>query len=272
MMHLLRKLLVTLALMTGATAAGALDINKSFSPTLLQPTQTSRIRIEILNNQVATATAAAFEDVLPAGVFIATPANIVSSCGGSVSVGNDASSGRITLSGGAIAGRVGSIAGTCFIEVNAYAASAGTFINQIPIGALTATQGGGPVTNDQIAEATLVTTIQNVTGTLSLGIGGNVLQGNEVSTRTLTLSNPNSVDLTGVDLIHNLAAQQGSNVHALGPVISTCGGSTTITDTSSGNASFDATSVIALSGGTIPAGGSCTITWTVEPSRDETLV
>lgn len=265
------KVAMAAALVSFANQAAAIDVNTSFTPTLLQPTQVSTLRIEFLNNVESPATDVALTNVLPDGVFISSPANLVTNCSGPVQASNGATGGSVSISGGLVPPQVGEASGTCFVEVAVEAAFRGVFPNTIPAGALTGRQSGLDVSNPQDASATLVSVLNNLTGTLSLGLGGNTLQGSETTTRTLTLTNPNDVALTGVELVHNLADDNGFNLRASGPVGGTCGGVTTISDAPSGGPDFGPTSAISVTDAMIPANSSCTITWNVTPARDATL-
>ncbi len=230
------------------------------------------MKVEFINNLASPATAASLSDVMPNGVFIAVPPGLTTTCGGTPIASNGPLSGTLSISGATIPARVGSVAGTCFVEVSVFAASRGTFINQIPPNSLTATQGGSPISNDQLAEATLTAVLQDVTGSLGIAGGLTTVQGGETVIRTITLTNPNSVPLTGTSFTHNLATQGGFNLFATGqPTANTCGGAATTATTGSGNAAFGPSSIVALSGGTIPANGSCTISFPVTTARNVTL-
>ncbi|KNG91781.1 beta strand repeat-containing protein, partial [Pseudaestuariivita atlantica] len=250
--------------------AMAFDVTPTFTPTLLQPTQTTRLRISFLNSVTSPVTGLTLTDTLPAGMFVATPASAVSSCGGSVSTSNGATEGTITLTGGTIPAQVGDTAGTCYIEVSVYAASSGTYINEVPANDATGTVAGAPTSNPNPGSATFAATIQNISASMSLDIGGNTLQGGETANRIITLTNPNDVPLTGVSFVHDLNGDSGFNLNANGPVSGTCGGTGTISDTTPATSDFDTTSVITISDATIPANGQCTIIYQVEPARDMT--
>ena len=267
----MRNLLGTLVMIGFATQACAVDINQTFSPTLLQPTQISSVRIDFVNNDTSVVSDMGLSSTLVNDVFLATPANFTSSCGGVLSGSNSSTSGSFTLTGASVPERVGSSAGTCFISFDAYAATAGTFVNTIPAGTLTGTRNGTSVTNDQQSQATLATTIQDLTGNMRIAIGSNVIQGAETTQRIITLTNPNDVAVTGVTFDHNLENDDGYNLRASGSVAGTCGGTNSITGTPSSSGSFGNTSIISISGASVAANSSCTLIYDVMPSRDATL-
>ena len=63
-----------------------------------------------------------------------------------------AGGGTIPLSGGTIPALSGGVAGQCQIQVDVVSSSPNTYLNTIPVGAVTSSQGS----NSQAAQATLV--------------------------------------------------------------------------------------------------------------------
>jgi uncharacterized repeat protein (TIGR01451 family) len=115
-------LLAVVALAPAAWAQGGVSFSKSFSPDTIGPGSTSTLRLTINNSGGSPVLDLAFNDPLPAGVTIATPPNVVSSCGGSVSASAGGSS--ISLSGGAVGG-----SSTCTITVAVTSSTPGTHTN-----------------------------------------------------------------------------------------------------------------------------------------------
>jgi hypothetical protein len=68
---------------------------------------------------------------------------------------------------------------------------------------------------------------------------------NQLSTLTITMTNPNAVDLTGASLLDNMPAGLFTNMTA---------------STNCPNGSAGASPSFVIGGGTIPANGSCTLT------------
>ena len=123
------------------------------------------------------------------------------------------------------------------------------FINNIPVGAVSSSQGSNP----QSANATLtVAALQPVTGAKAF-LPATLHGGGGTSTVTLTLTNPNGVALTNASLTDTLPVAS----LAIAP---TPNASTTCLP---GGAVGTGANTATLSGGTIPANGSCTIKFDV---------
>jgi hypothetical protein len=120
-------------------------VSKSFTPASVYVGETSVLRLSLGNaNPIAILLNAPFVDALPSGLRIAAIPGVVSSCSGNVVAGaGDSSIGY--GSGSAIP------AGGCSIQVNVVASVQGTYVNQIPAGALSTSFGN----NASAAQATL---------------------------------------------------------------------------------------------------------------------
>ncbi|MEM1234008.1 MAG: hypothetical protein AAGH70_07760, partial [Pseudomonadota bacterium] len=254
-------------LLLSSRAVFAFDVTPTFSPTVLQPTQTTRLRVTFLNNIESPVLGLTLSDALPPNMFIATPPNAVSSCGGGVTGSNSATEGTISVTGATIPAATTSDAGTCYVEISVFASTKGTYVNEIPANSASGTVAGFPDTNGTASNATFAATIQDMQAAMAIDIGGNTIQGGETVKRIITLTNPNDVALTGLSFTHDLNGDNGYNINANGPVTGTCGGTGTVTDQSPSSSKFDTTSTIVVSGALIPANGSCTIIYDIEPAR-----
>ena len=260
-----------LALCGASPAVAAIDVNNSFSPATLYPTQVSRITIRLQNSSLIDTVSVNLPNVLPNGVFIAGTPNVASTCGGTVSATNDASKGTITLSGGTIPHGDGTNPGFCLVQVDVVAGSKGTYVNSIGSGVLTGVTNGTPESNGTAAQATLAVILQDLTGTMTTDIG-TVLQGYETSVRRITLTNPNPVAMTGLGFTYDLWQDSyNTRIRADLPMSNTCGAVLTPSVRPARTAPYGTTSQMVVSGGTIPANGSCQIAFTIEPSRDPAL-
>jgi uncharacterized repeat protein (TIGR01451 family) len=214
----------------------------------------------LLNPNGTAATAVALTDALPAGVVIATPLVISSNTCAFSTAGVIAGAGSIPLSGGTIPALSGGTPGQCQIQINVVAASANTYLNTIGVGAVSSSQGS----NSQAAQATLVvSTPANITGAKAFS-PTNVHGNGTKSTLTITLTNPNGIPLTNAALTDSLPA--ATTVATPPNAGTTCGAGTA---TPSSSATNPAT--IALSGGTLPANGSCTLFVDVVARNPDTL-
>jgi hypothetical protein len=98
-------------------------LTKSFGSDLISPNDTTSLTFVATNPNPATGlSGVGFTDTLPAGLVVATPNGLSSTCGGSTTA--IAGSGTVTLSGGSIAA-----SGSCTIVVNVTATTVGSFVN-----------------------------------------------------------------------------------------------------------------------------------------------
>ena len=221
-------------------------ISKGFTPADITADVTSCLVINIRNNDSNVAlTGVALTDTLPGTIVIADPTNLFNSCNGSVAA--IAGEQTITLANGSIP-----VNQTCSIEIDVVPTNTGTFTNIIGGGTLTTYQ---KVTYPNDASATLVVKnldIQKSFNPVNFQSGG-------TSEVTITITNPTVNDLANVHFTDTLPAGLTATT-AVGT--STCGG-TVDTTTDSQEISF--------SGGSIAAGGTCTVTATVTASTVDTF-
>lgn len=250
----------------------AIDANCSFSPANMYPGQTSTLTIRLQNSALVPVTSVAFTNVFPNGVFVAGTPNITSTTGGSVTSSNGASAGRVTLSGGMIPASDGTNPGVATITIDVTSNIKGSYINNIAAGSVTAIQSGSAIATTQDAKATLTVVITNVSVAVSYGLQSGstgYVQGNEITTKTITITNPNAVPLTGLAFTDNIGTIGGIIRAIAGSGTSTCGSATVaITSLPSTISGYGTTSKVDVSGGTIPANASCTVTFNIETSRD----
>ena len=225
----------------GGTGGGGTPVpptlGKAFSPSSIVAGGTSTLTIT-LNNAGTTADSmtSPLTDTLPTGVRVSGTAT--TTCGGTTRAPSGGS--KVTLTGGSIPA-----AGSCTITVPITAPASGSFINSLPAGALKTNNGS----NAAPAVATLtVTAPANAKPSLGKAFSPASISEGGTSTLTITLTNtsPDSATLTA-PLIDHLP----SGMEISGSGSDTCGGALT--------ANMDA-SIVTLTGGSIPADGSCTIT------------
>jgi Ice-binding-like len=212
-------------------------VNKAFAPGTIVAGSVSTLTITLSNPDTMVASLTSpLTDNLPSGLTVS--GNASTTCGGTVTANTGSSS--VTLTGGSIPA-----SGSCSVTVDVTAAVAGSYFNSLPAGALQTGNGS----NTQPAVATItVNAIPVVPPTLSKAFAPGTIVAGGVSTLTITLNNPDSVvaSLTA-PLIDHLP----SGITVSGNASTTCGGAVTaITGSTS----------VTLTGGSIPADGSCTIT------------
>ncbi len=231
-----------------ASAFAAVGVNKSFTPNSVVAGQASTLTIVLLNPNPAPATGVALTDTLPNGVVVANPLTVASNtC--SFTVNATPGTRPIALTGGTIPAISAGVPGQCQLTIDVVSSTPNTYLNTIAAKAVSSSQGN----NAQDAQATLVVSKPaNITATKAF-LPANVHGGGSGSTLTITLTNPNPIPLTNAALTDSLPA--AITIAATPNATTTCGAGTA---TPSPAASNPAT--IALSGGTIPANGSCTMT------------
>jgi uncharacterized repeat protein (TIGR01451 family) len=170
----------------------------------------------------------------------------------------------IDLGGGIIPANSGGTDGTCTIEIPVTAGtsdgSSATYTYTIAHEAVSGTDDTGTVRNTgDVSQSINVSALDQPTISKSFGSSTLVL-GGSATTLTITLSNSNSVDITGVsinDTFPELSSNAIIEVAATPNANTTCSGSPSITAAAGAGS-------VSMSGATIPAGGSCTLTVDVE--------
>jgi hypothetical protein len=230
-------------------------LGKTFGPATIDAGGQATVTISLVNpgGTIATLTAP-LVDTLPVGMVIADVPDGSTTCGGVVTA--VAGGSTVTMTGGAIPA-----GGSCTVKVAVYAPSSGTYVNMLPAGALQTSNGNS-------AGAAAATLLVNAPGvvlapTIVKTFGPSTIDAGGHSTVTITLSNPDSkvATLTGplVDILPS-----GLVVAGTGPNASnTCGGTFT---------PRTGDSTVTMTGGTIPANGSCTLKFDVYASSGGTYV
>jgi uncharacterized repeat protein (TIGR01451 family) len=231
------------ATLTVTTPASVVPtIGKTFTPATINAGGGSTLIITLSNaGPTATTLTSPLVDTMPSGLVIAASPAPSTTCAGGVA---SATASAVTLTGGTIPAN-----GACTVTVNVTAATGGNFINTIAAGALMTGNGNnaGPAiaTLTVNTPAAVLPTVGKAFGPASIKQGGS-------STLVITLSNAGiTPDVLSAPFVDTMPS--GLVVAATPAPSTTCVGGT-VTST---------TSKITLTGGTIPAAGSCTITATV---------
>lgn len=229
-----------LATLTVACASGV-TVGKEFVPGTITAGGTSLINIYLSNSDDTDAVLTApFTDTLPSGLTIS--GDFLNSCGGTITRTADS----FTMTGGSIPAN-----GFCIIGSGIpVTGPPGTYFNTVPAGALQTSNGS----NAAAAVATLTITqvlppplpppaiaptLASAFNPASIDAGGN-------ATLTITLGN---ADATVASLTAPLTDTLPIGMTIAGTPSTTCDGTATAE-----------TSTVTLTGGSIPANGSCTIT------------
>ncbi len=242
----------TTSLATGSN----IGVTKKFTPNVIQPGERSRLRITLFNATESSVSNMSLTDNLPSGVTVPSGANPTINCTGGII---NTTSGQIIITSANLPAASGGVAASCYAEIDVYAPSQGIYVNTIPSNS--ASVGGTQTTNSQPATDTLYVfspvvihkAIANktldtgnpagfTTGTASALPGvSNVLK--------ISLTNPNASALTMASLTDTLPT---------GLVVAQTPNASTTCANGLVSAANSATSII-LTGATIPASGSCTV-------------
>jgi mucin-19 len=222
----------TLAL--NGTGAVVPSMDESFNPTTVAVNSPSTVTFSITNSNAAVINAS-FTDALPTNLVVAATPNIVNSCGGTVTA--TAGAGTISFTNAALA------AGTCSVAVNVQGTTDNVYSNSVTIDSTTAGNG-----NTSSASLTVINP-----PTIAKAFGASTIPLNGTTTLTFTISNGNTSSLVnGIAFTDTMPA---------GLVSAT---PTNLTSTCSGTAtSTNGTSSVALTGSSLPASGSCTVSLNV---------
>jgi uncharacterized repeat protein (TIGR01451 family) len=239
----------------GANASGASDtlnvarpnISKAFSAPTMLLNGTATLTITLTNPTNTAMTGAAFIDNLPSGLT-------ASATGGTCVGTKSASAGIVSLAGGTIpTGAAG-----CTVTATVTGTTIGLKPNAIPIGGLTVTAPAGA--SNGTAAMDDITVLAPPTITKSF-LASPILPNTGVSPLQIVLANSNPTDLTGATFIDTFPVAPGNMTVADLTTTNSCSGSLL----NNLGAALTVGSVgIQLTGGIIPANGSCTITLNVK--------
>lgn len=231
----------TLIVTKAPAPGGTPTVSKYFYPDEVKPGTATTLTITLTNTDAKAATLTApFTDTLPSGMIVyGLPSTVPdNTCGGTLT----ASKGNayVTLTGGQIP-----VNGTCRITVFVSVEKAGTYVNTLRKGTLKTSNGS----NANQASASLVVSASAGAGTQLLKtFSPATIKNDGISTLTITLKNSYALAAKlEAPLVDNMPA--GMVVY--GSARNTCGGAVKATK---------GTSIVTLTGGAIPANGSCTMT------------
>ncbi|MEL7060658.1 MAG: IPTL-CTERM sorting domain-containing protein, partial [Acidobacteriota bacterium] len=220
----------------------ALTFAKEFQPDTIDVMDTSTLVFTIDNPNAADIGGLDFNDTLPSGLEVASPANAATTCiGGTLTA--VAGSGSITYSGGTVA--AGS---TCTVSVDVLAPMTGTFDNTSSD--LTSDAGTSPPATDTL------TVVEMLEFSKSFGAQP-VLPGGLV-TLTFTIENTSPTSATALAFTDDLDAVIPGLAATDTPVNDVCGAGSTLAGTTT----------LTLSGGTLISGASCTFDVTLQVPND----
>jgi LPXTG-site transpeptidase (sortase) family protein len=228
---------------TGCTIPNPPTITKAFSPGSIALNGTSTLTFTLANSNSIALTGVTFTDSLPSGLQVAATPSASTTCGGTPTWAPAA--GATTLTFGSPTGATIPASGSCTVSVTITGTAAGSYQNVS--GFVTSTNGGTNTGSTGSAAASL--TVLQPPGMTKL-FSPNPILVNGTSTLTFTLTNPNQNNaLNGVAFSDTYPAALVNTTPV--STTNTCGG--TLSATAGVNS-------ISLSGGSISAGSTCTVT------------
>jgi hypothetical protein len=231
----------TLTVSKAPAPGGTPTVGKFFYPDEIRPGATTTLTITLTNTDAKAATLTApFTDELPSGMVVyGLPSSVPdNTCGGTLTASKGSTD--VTLTGGKVPAD-----GTCRLTVIVSVEKAGTYVNSLRKGTLKTSNGS----NANQANASLVVSMSAGAGEqLSKSFSPATIKNDGISTLTITLKNSYALAAKLEAPLFDYMPK-GMVVH--GSAKNTCGGAVKATK---------GASTVSLTGGAIPAKGSCTVT------------
>ncbi|WP_201397133.1 IPTL-CTERM sorting domain-containing protein [Alicycliphilus denitrificans] len=227
----------------------AVDLSKAFSPNSIAVGQTSLLTITVFNRTVNPLTGIAFTDTLPAGLVLAANPDAQTMCAGALQAfpGDN----KVTLSGGTVSSRpAASTESSCTVTVRVTSTTPSPVAYTNTIAPANFTSSAGTIPGNRSANLAITA---GLTANKQFQPAG-AAQGGVVRA-TVTVTNQTTGALTNVS-INDDGLAGGLTVANPANAATSCGGSPSIT------ANPGATGV-RLDGATLPAGGSCDLSFDV---------
>jgi uncharacterized repeat protein (TIGR01451 family) len=229
---------------------------KAFSPSAVSTSGTSQLKITITNPNAGTALAGvAFSDTYPAGlVNTAAASGAISGAGCSGTVAATNGGNTLALSAGNVPA-----GGSCDITVNVSSATAATYNNNSGVVTTTnAGTGAASIGTLSVVSGPAPLTISKVFTPASIGTG-------DSSVMKISLLNPNAVAVTGAAFTDSYPFSLFNTATPASAISGSVGCAGTVTAAANGAS-------LALSGGNVPASGSCDITVNVTSAAASSVV
>ncbi|HUG33343.1 MAG TPA: sortase [Anaerolineales bacterium] len=218
---------------------------KRFIPNSITAGGNSRLRIEITAPGDTNLTNFSITDDLPAGVTVSnfSPPTISAGCGPTAALDAPTGANSITLTSDLIL-----LGALCMIEVSVTSSVTGTHTNTIAPGDITNSENR--TISASFSSNLTVTGAGNLAIDIVKDFNPLLVAGGASSTMSILLINPESVPLTGISFTDNMPIGM-ILANPVNPNVGACGG--TLTGTAGSNS-------FSFSGGSLPAGGTCTLT------------
>lgn len=233
---------------TSLSVGGSIGVIKSFTPSVIQPGERSRLRLTFINPSSVNLTALTATDNLPSGLVVPASANPTTTCSNATITA--ATSSQVKVTGGTLAAAANNIASSCYAEIDVEAVTANSYTNTMAPGDVSASNGSVTITNPEPATAHLE--VRNPV-VISKAFNPTFVAPGVPSTVTITLQNNNAIALDYAVLNDVLPANL---VVAQIPNASTTCSNGVVSATTSATSTQ-------LIGATLPANSSCTVKFNV---------
>jgi hypothetical protein len=211
-------------------------ITKAFSPAIIPLNGITTVSFTIGNPNGSALHGIAFSDNLPGALVVAGNPNVNNTCSGTVTAA--AGTSVISLSAGSVT------AASCTLTVDLKGTAPGVTNNTT--GPITSTEGGTGMASN-IATVDIVGP-PSITKTIATPFGAGSINEGDTSVVSFTVSNPNSISLTGLSFADPLPT--GLSIQNPNGLTNTCGGTVT---------AVPGTGTISLTGGIVAATSTCAI-------------
>ncbi|WP_049721350.1 DUF7933 domain-containing protein [Gilvimarinus polysaccharolyticus] len=250
----------TLAQSTLSTSSGV-GINKNFTPKVVAAGAVSRLRITFLNTRDESLSGFDVVDTMPAGLEVAANPNPFSNCGGGAVItwpGNNS----VQMTNGNLGPAIAGEAATCYLEIDVFSSTEGSYVNTIPANAITisAVPVDHPETTDTLEVRQHILVNKAIGGfTLDAGnpVGFTTGSANRLpgvaAPLVIRLENPNDIELTQVSVTDLLP--EGLVVGTVPNIQTTC--TNAVVSAPSSSRDIIATGITLAATGN--AGSSCTV-------------
>ncbi len=234
----------------------SIGIVKGFEPLTVFGGSASTMSVQLTNPNNVTLTGIAFTDGMPAGMIIASPANLsVGTCGGTLTGAPGA--GSFSFSGGSLPATR-----TCTLTMSVTMTVNGNLTNSIAAGAVHTASGA---TNPDPADASLT----NLPGaSVSKFFSPNTIVAGGVSTLTITIQNTSAIPLDGMGLADILPGTLPAGLEIANPTnaATTCSDPAHVPPVTPTVTAAAGSQNVGLANGSLAANASCTITVSVTSS------
>jgi hypothetical protein len=218
------------------------SITKTFGTATINPGASTTMTLVITSPLANPSTNVGFIDALPAGLAVAAVPNLVNGCGGTVT-GATAGSTTVSLTGATLAAGA-----SCTITLSVTDSNPPGTTSQNCV-TVTSANGNG---NQSCAQLLVSIVVPLLSPSVMKSFGAPLLLLNATTSMTITIGNPNTTAASNINFVDTLPS--GLVVATPNGLTSTCGGTATATAGSQ---------TVSLTGGSLPAGGSCTVTLNV---------